>query len=213
MSQTQEPLGELPLSEFLDRLASGAATPGGGSAAALVGALAAALASMVCNLTIGKSEFAEVEPEAGRLLDESEALRAGLEFGIEADAGAFAKVASAYRLPRASDEQKQARTHAIRRASKDAAREPLEVARLCARVLNLCSRLAEIGNPRVLSDVVVSAVLARAALHGASANVEVNLPSLKGDPFWDESRAELDHLLDGRGGQVETILARVSKRA
>jgi formiminotetrahydrofolate cyclodeaminase len=174
----KESLTDLPVAEFLDRLASGAPTPGGGSAAALAGALAAALASMVC----------------------------------EADAAAFGKVAAAYKLPRATEDERQARLAAIRRASIGAAREPLETARVCGRVLDLCSRLAEIGNPRAVTDVVVSACLARAALHGAAANVEVNLPSIKGDPLWDEARKDLNHLLDGRNAQLEVILARVSHR-
>jgi formiminotetrahydrofolate cyclodeaminase len=204
---------DLSVADFLDRLASGTPTPGGGSAAALGGALAAGLASMVCNLTLGKQEFAGVAADIQRLLDEAEAARAALEFSVEDDAVAFGKVMAAYRLPRATEAERQARVAAIRRACIGAARAPLEVAGVCARILDLCSRLAEIGSPRVLSDVVVAAFLARAALHGAAANVEVNLPSIKGDAFWDEARTELDHLLSGRNAQVETILARVSHRA
>lgn len=203
----------MSIADFLDRLASGEPTPGGGSAAALAGALGAALASMVCNFTLGKPEFAEVGPEVQRLLDETEAARAGLEFGIEADTAAFGLVARAYKLPRGTEAEKQARLAAIRAASLGAARAPLEMVRLAARVLDLCTRLAEIGNPRVLSDVVVAAFLARAALHGAAVSVEINLPQLKGDAFWDEARTELDRLLDGRDAQVKVILARVSHRA
>src|SRR5439155_6654354 len=127
----------------------------------------AALGSMVCSLTLGKQEFAEVAAEIQRLLDETEAARAALEFGVEADAAAFGQVAAAYKLPRTTGAQQQARLAAIRQASLGAARAPLEAARVCARVLDVCSRLAEIGNPRVLTDVVVAAFLARAALHGA----------------------------------------------
>lgn len=212
MSAEQPALTDLTIAEFLERLAAGEPTPGGGSAAALAGALAAALASMVCNFTVGKDEFAGVAAEVERVLDETEAARAGLEFGIEADAAAFGTVARAYRLPRASDAEREARRAAIRSASMGAARAPLEVARLTARVLDLCERLAEIGNPRVLSDVVVAALMARAALHGAACNVEINLPQLKGDAFADEARAELKHLLDGRDAQVKMILVRVSHR-
>jgi formiminotetrahydrofolate cyclodeaminase len=174
--------------------------------------MAAALASMVCNLTLAKEEFAALGPEIQRLLDESEAARAALEFGVDSDAAAFAKVMAAYKLPRGTDAERQARLAAIRKACIGAARAPLEIAGVCCRVLDLCSRLAEVGNPRVLSDVVVAAFLARAALHSAAANVEVNLPSLRGDAFWDQARTELDHLLQGRNAQVETIVARVSHR-
>jgi formiminotetrahydrofolate cyclodeaminase len=211
-TRSERLLTDMSLSDFLDRLASGAPAPGGGAAAALAGSSAAALASMVCNLTLGKQELADVGPEIQQLLEETEALRAGLEFGVDADAEAFGRLAAAYRMPRDNDAQRNARVSAIRRASIDAARAPLEVGRLCTRVLDICTRLAEIGNPRVLTDVVVAAFLARAALHSAAANVEVNLPSIKGDAFWDEARRELEHLLDGREAQVKTILARVSHR-
>jgi formiminotetrahydrofolate cyclodeaminase len=204
---------DLSVADFLDRLASGKPTPGGGSASALGGALAAALTSMVCNFTVGREEFAEVGPEAQRLLDESEAARAALEFGVDADADAFGVVSKAYKMPRGTEPEKQARLQAIRAASLGAARAPLEVVRLAANVLDICTRLAEIGNPRVLSDVVVAAFLARAALHSAAANVEVNLPQIKGDAFWDEARAELDRLLEGRDAQVKVILARVAHRS
>jgi formiminotetrahydrofolate cyclodeaminase len=209
---TEQPLTDLSIAEFLDRLASDAPTPGGGSAAALSGALAAGLVSMVCNLTLGKQEFAEVADEARRILDESEAARAALEFGVESDAAAFGVVAKAYKLPRGTEAEKQKRLEAIRAASLGAARAPLEVVRLVAGVLDLCERLAEIGNPRVLSDVVVAALLARAALHSGACNVEINLPQLKGDAFWDEARHELEHLLEGRDAQVKVILAKVSHR-
>jgi formiminotetrahydrofolate cyclodeaminase len=209
----EQSLAELRVCEFLDRLASGEPTPGGGSAAGLAGSLAAALGSMVCNLTLGKAEFAEVEGEVRALLVETEAARAGLTFGIDADADSFGLVAKAYRMPRGSEAERLTRLEAIRAASLGAARAPLEVARLSARVLDICSRLVEIANPRVLSDVVVAAFLARAALHSAAANVEVNLPQLKGDAFWDEARTELDRLLEGRDAQVKVIVARAAHRA
>jgi formiminotetrahydrofolate cyclodeaminase len=167
---------------------------------------------MVCSLTAPKPEFAEVADEVRRLLDETEAARAGLTFGVDADAAAFDKVAAAYKLPRANEPERNTRRAAIGRASMDAAREPLEVAHLCARLLDICTRLAEIGNPRVLSDVIVSAHLARAALLSAAANVEVNLPSIDDDPFCHEARKELEHLLDGRDAQVRLIVERVKHR-
>ena len=205
-------LTDLPIADFLDRLAAGEPTPGGGSAASLTGALAAALASMVCNFTVGKEEFAAVADQVQQILDETEAARAALTFGVEADAAAFGSVSRAYKLPRGTDAERRARLEAIRAASLGAARAPLEVMRLAARVLDLCERLAEIGNPRVLTDVVVSALLARAALQGAACNVEINLPQLKGDAFWDEARHELDHLMEGRDAQLKVILAKVSNR-
>lgn len=206
------PLTDLTVADFLDRLASDEPTPGGGSAGALAGALAAALASMVCNLTLPKPEFAEVADEIKRLLDETEAARAGLEFGVEADAEAFGKVSAAYKLPRGSEAERTTRRAAIGSASLAAAHQPLEVARLCGRLLDVDSRLAEIGNPRVLSDVVVSAHLAQAALLSAAANVEVNLPSIGDVPFCEEARKELERLLDRHEAQVRVIIERVKRR-
>src|SRR5689334_7005485 len=136
----QPALIDLTIADFLERLAAGEPTPGGGSAAALAGALAAALASMVCNFTVGKDEFADVAEEVGRILDETEAARAGLEFGVDADAAAFGSVARAYKLPRGTEAEQERRGEAIRSASMGAARAPLEVARLTARVLDLCER-------------------------------------------------------------------------
>jgi formiminotetrahydrofolate cyclodeaminase len=160
--------------------------------------------------TLDKPEFAAVADDVRRVLDESEAARGALAFGVEADADAFGQVARAYKLPRGTDAEKERRLEAIRTASLGAARAPLEVARLATGVLDLCERLAEIGNPRVLSDVVVAAHLARAALHSSACNVEVNLPQLKDDPFWDEARTQLDRLRDGRDSQVTVIVAKIS---
>jgi formiminotetrahydrofolate cyclodeaminase len=200
------PLADLTVADFLDQLASSAPTPGGGSASALAGALGAALNSMVCQLTLGKPEYAAVAAETQRLLDESEAARAALAFAIEADAGAYGRVVAAYRLPRSTDQERSRRKRAIHDATMEATREPLDAARVCGQVLDLCEQLIKIGNPRLLSDVVVAALLARAALEGAAANVEVNLPTLGDDPFAAEARAELAHLRQGREGQLLGIL-------
>jgi methenyltetrahydrofolate cyclohydrolase len=206
--QNGPPLADLSVADFLDQLASGAPTPGGGAAAALAGALGAALGSMVCQLTLGKQEFAAVAAEAQRLLDESEAARAALEFAIEADAGAYTRVVAAYRLPRSTDQERARRKHAIHEATIEATREPLEAARVSGRVLDLCEKLVDASNPRVRSDIAVGALLARAALEGAATNVEINLPALGDDPLAGEARTELTHLRAGRDAQLARILER-----
>src|SRR5688572_28865736 len=127
--QNGPPLADLTVADFLDQLASDAPTPGGGAASALAGALGAALNSMVCQLTLGKPEFAAVAAETQRLLDESEAARAALEFAIEADAGAYGRVMAAYRLPRSTDQERSRRKRAIHVATMEATREPLDAAR------------------------------------------------------------------------------------
>jgi formiminotetrahydrofolate cyclodeaminase len=207
-----EPLIDLPVAAFQERLASGDPTPGGGSAAALAGAMGAALLSMVCNLTLGKEEFADVAEQVERLLDDSEAARAALEFGVEADSEAFGLVAAAYRLPRGTEEEKKKRRAAIRAGSVKAAEVPLEAARVCSAALLTCARVAELGNPRVLSDVAVAAQLLRAALYSSLANVEVNLDALKQDPFVAEARIEVARLRQGRDAEVELILTRIKHR-
>ncbi|MCC7104940.1 MAG: cyclodeaminase/cyclohydrolase family protein [Chloroflexi bacterium] len=206
-------LTELSFSGFLEQLAAGSPTPGGGAAVALAGAMGAALASMVCRFTIGRDEFAAVQDEVEQLLTESEAARAALELAAEQDAAAYGRVVAARRLPRASEQEKAARAHAIRTATLEAAEEPLEAARVAARLLDTCSRLAELGNPRVLSDVEVGAMLALVALRGAVVNVEANLPGLGDDPFVVVARTEVAHLLDARESQVEALRARIRHRA
>ena len=185
------------LTAFLDELASAAPTPGGGGAAALSGAMGAALVSMVCNLTIGKEKFAEVEGRMQEILRQSEMLRARLTAMIEEDVAAFDLVMAAYRLPKASDEEKAARTAAIQDASKKATLVPLAAARACAEVIDLCRPTAEMGNPNVVSDAGVAVLCGQAGLKGAALNVLINLGSIKDEIFVAQHRAELDQLLAG----------------
>ena len=121
-------LTDLKSKDFLTALASSAPAPGGGGGAAMAGALAAALASMVCNLTIGKEKFAQQEPEVKDLLDEAEEVRQALLALVEDDAAVFNSFMACYKLPKATDAEKAARTAAIRAAAKQAAEVPLAIA-------------------------------------------------------------------------------------
>lgn len=210
---TNQRMLDLSVTTFLDQLADGTPTPGGGAAAAVAGALGAALASMVCQFTLGRDEFASVQSEIDELLTEAEAARAALELAAEQDATAYGRVVAARRLPRGSDAERAARAAAIQAAARQAAREPLEAARVAARLLDVCSRLAELGNPRLLSDVEVAAMLSLVSLRGAAVNVEANLPSLQDDPFVPEAQVELRRLLADRDAQVEALRARIRHRA
>ncbi|MBE7471201.1 MAG: cyclodeaminase/cyclohydrolase family protein [Anaerolineales bacterium] len=185
------------LHTFLDELASAAPTPGGGGAAALSGAMGAALVSMVCNLTIGKEKFAAVEGRMQEILRQAELLRARLTQMIEDDVVAFDTVMAAYRLPKASDEEKAARTTAIQEASKNATLVPLAAAHACAEVIDLCRPTAEMGNPNVVSDAGVAVLCAQAGLKAAALNVLINLGAIKDEAFVAQHRAELDQLLAG----------------
>ena len=188
-------LTDLKSTEFLTALASSAPAPGGGGGAAMAGALAAALASMVANLTIGKEKFAQQEPEVKALLEEAEQVRQRLLGLVEDDAAVFNSFMSCYKLPKATEEEKAARAAAIRNAAKQAAEVPLAIARASYKVLTLAERLVRIGNPGVITDGACSALLARAALRCAEYNVRINLGLTKDEAYNQNVREELNNLL------------------
>lgn len=169
--------------EFLVRLASDAPVPGGGGGAALAGALAAALSSMVGNLTVGKEKFAAHEAEVKQLLEQAEDVRVQLLQLVNEDAAVFAKFMECYKLPKATDEEKAARSRAIQAAAKQAAKVPFAIAEASLKVLQIAERLVVIGNPGVITDGAVSALLARAALRSAVYNVLINLKLTKDDAY------------------------------
>ena len=188
-------LTEMKSVDFFAALASSAPAPGGGGGAAMAGALAAALASMVCNLTIGKEKFAQQEPEVKELLDEAEEVRQSLLALVEDDAAVFNSFMACYKLPKATEAEKAARTAAIRNAAKQAAEVPLAIARASYRALMLAERLVCIGNPGVITDGACSAILARAALRCAEYNVRINLGLTKDEEYNHGVQAELNNLL------------------
>jgi len=193
------------LGAFLDDLASERSTPGGGGAAAISGAMGAALVSMVCNLTIGKPKYAEVEAELKEVLATSERLRAELTKAIGDDVKAFDAVMGAYGLPKGeTDEEKAARTAKIQAALKEATDVPLECARLCAQVVKLSSVTAHKGNVNVVSDAGVAVQSAYAGLMSAALNVRVNAKSIKDRDFADGRLAELESLLADAKAKTET---------
>ena len=162
------------LDGWLEELAAGTPAPGGGSAAALAGALAGALVAMVARLTIGRKAYAGAQQRVAEILAEAEALRAQLRRLVDDDAAAYAKVSAAYRLPKGDPR----RTRAADEALVGAAQTPLAMARGAARLLALAREVGTIGNRNAHSDATVGAALARAALSGAVENVRVNVASL-----------------------------------
>ena len=162
------------LDAWLDELAGGAPTPGGGSAAALAGALAGALVAMVARLTVGRKAYAEVQPRVAAILAEAEAIRSQLRRLVDEDAAAYTRVSAAYRLPKDSP----GRARAVDEALVGAARTPLAMARGAGRLVALAREIGEIGNKNARSDATVAAALARAALAGAVENVRVNVAAL-----------------------------------
>jgi formiminotetrahydrofolate cyclodeaminase len=191
--QTQ--LTDLPLHEFLERLGSSDPVPGGGSAAALAGAMGAALVAMVAELTIGRPEYAEHEETIRHLRFDALDRRAELLFLAEQDAAAYDAVVRARRLPKASGSEREARVEALGRAMIDAAQAPLRAAVVASEVLDLAERIAPIGNRNAVSDAGVAALLAAAAIRGAALNVGINLPYLAPDSDLRASApAELERL-------------------
>lgn len=180
---------------YLDTLASKNATPGGGSAAALMGAQAAALVSMVCNLTIGKPKYAEVEAEMRALLEKSESLREEFTGMIKADIDVFNRLMTTYGLPKETNEEKEARSFAIQVVLKDATQVPLDCAKACVEVIALSQIAAKKGSSAVISDAGVGVMSAYAALKSAALNVYINAASLKDKEFAEQKTAELEVIL------------------
>jgi len=198
--------------EFLDALASGDPTPGGGGAAAMMGAMGAALVSMVCRLTLGKKGYEGFDAQIRALLDQSEALRLRLAAMVSEDAKAFDTLMSAYRLPKASDPEKAVRSAAIQAGLKVATDAPLACARAAAAVVRLAGAAVEIGNVNVISDVGVGVLAAKAALRSAALNVHVNVPQIHDTAFTDLATNEIDALLAECLPLAERVHSRVKSR-
>ena len=197
---------------FLDQLASKAATPGGGSAAAVMGAQSAALTGMVCNLTIGKPKYAKVEAEMLELLKKSEALREKLTGMIKADVDVFNKLMACYGLPKQSDEEKAARSAQIQTVLKEATLVPLECAKACAEAIALSRIAADKGNLGVISDAGVAVMAGYAALKSAALNVYINTGSLKDREFAEAKLAELEEILTDADISTEEIYQLVKEK-
>jgi len=174
-------LQDLSVAAFLDRLAAGTPTPGGGSAAALAGALGGALLQMVCRLTIGRDEARPHEAALGALLGQAADLEKRLRDLVDEDALAYDQVMAALRLPKGTEEEKGVRRAALRRANAGATDTPLGTAEACHALLGLAAELAATGNRNALSDIGSAAQVIQAGLRGAVMNVRINLPGL-GDP-------------------------------
>jgi methenyltetrahydrofolate cyclohydrolase len=204
----------LSLEAFTERLGSGTATPGGGSASALSGALAASLVAMVARNTAANPSFAERAERLDGIAAEAESCRQRLLALVEEDAAAFERVLAAFRLPKETDELKDARSREIQASYREAVDVPLLVCRQALDVLALAERIAELGNPNAVSDAGVAALLAASALDGAALNVDINLGSIKDESYRTESartlqdaRAEGARLRHETLATVSTVLA------
>ncbi len=204
--------GEVTLVQFLDAVADGNATPGGGSVSALAGSLGSALVEMVARLTLGKKGFEAQAPEFEKILAEAHGHREALAQGIIQDISAYQEVMKAYLLPKTTPEEKKSRREKIQKSLKKAADPPLFTAATSLKVMKLCQVAVEKGNPNAVSDAAVGALLAEAALLGGIYNVLVNLSGLEDKRFVETMKKELRRLEDDGKKTKEEIMARLRDR-
>ena len=190
---------------FLDDLASERPTPGGGGAAAVSGAIGAALVSMVANLTIGKKNYEAVREDLEAVNAKAEVLRAELIRAIDEDVVAFNSVMGAYGLPRATDEEKAKRAASIQAALKDATLAPLRAVKACFDVIRLSAAVAEKGDLNVISDAGVAVLSANAGLRSAALNVFINAKAIKDRDFAEKQIAEVNALLAQAAEMTESV--------
>jgi len=187
-------LVDMNIKDFLDELASNSPAPGGGSVAALAGALGVALSSMVCYLTIGKESYEDVQDEIKDVLEKSEHLRIRLTKLIDKDTDAFNDVMKAFKMPKETDQQKEMRKKAIQNGYKTAAKVPLETAETCEEILDIAMVVAKKGNKNSITDVAVSALMAQAGMKSAILNVKINLSSIKDEVFVKTTTFQINEL-------------------
>ncbi len=194
--------------QFIQKLSSGAPTPGGGSAAALGGAMASALSEMVCNLTIGKEKYASVQD---RIEGEKKKLalygKRLMEI-VDEDAGAFDRVMDAFKMPKDSEAEKEERARAIQDAYKLASSVPMETAERCMGVLESAVIVAQAGNKNSITDAGSSALFAHASLNVALLNVRINLSGIKDETFCSEMEKKVETLRE-KADEKLTAVSRI----
>ncbi len=178
----------------------------------MVGAMAAALVSMVTNFTVGRPKFADLDAPLREVLAAAEGARERLVALMQEDERAYAALSAAMKLPRGDEGEKRARSQALQQALRGAAAPPLAMAAVCRRVLDLAQAAAERGNPALASDAGVAALLSEAALRASEINVRVNLVRVRDQTFVDATEAELNRLVQGTAARKEEILALAGRR-
>lgn len=197
-------LVELSIRDFVQELASERPAPGGGSVAALAGALAASLCAMVGNLTVGRKNQEKAWPAMAKVRDEADVLRAELLRLVDADTEAYNKVTAAFRLPKESKEQQAERIKAIQAAIHGAAQVPMETLKALSRMPDLALQALTLGNPNCLTDAGVAVQLIRTAAFGAAYNVQINAKAIK-------DQQEAQRLLTETERTLQQILREVGK--
>lgn len=187
-------LKSLSVKEFIDKVTGNDPVPGGGSVSALNGSLAASLAAMVANLTVGRKKYAEVNDEMEQISARMTEQSAKLLADVDRDAEAYDRVFAAFKLPKETDEEKAVRKEAIQRETKYAAEVPMEVARTASELLPMIDAAARRGNINAVTDATVAMMCARTAVIGALLNVRINLTSITDEAFVKTMTEEADRL-------------------
>lgn len=204
-------LTDLTVKDFLNKLAGSDPVPGGGSVAALNGALASALAAMVANLTLGKKKYEEVQDLMQAIADEAEALMTDFVADVDRDSEAYDRVFACFKMPKETDEQKAARSVAIQEATRHAAQVPMDVARRACALMPRMTEVALKGNANAVTDACVAMMSARNAVLAALLNVRINLTSLKDKALAEAMQAEADELECKAIAQEQALLQHVTK--
>ncbi len=197
--------------DFINELASKAPTPGGGGASAYCGALAAALSSMVGNLTVGKKTYAAVEDQVQNVLAQLEVLRTDLIELIDKDARAFEPLSQAYRLPKTTPEEAVVKAEAIQKALVGATEAPLEIMKACAQVIAASEVLVYNGSRLALSDAGIAVLFAKAALEGASLSVYANAALMTDVARAAAYTTQADEVINEYGALATTLYEYVVK--
>ena len=200
-------LDQLSLSTFMKELSSGSATPGGGSVAALCGAMGAALSAMVARLTLGREKFRNAWERMKQVQEEADELGEHFLLLAQEDADAYGQVIQALKLPRETEGEKSLREEALQNAMKKAASVPLETLRVCERLVRMAKEAVEHGNPITLTDAGAAVHLAHTAARVAAYNVRINLATLKDGSFVEGCKREVEETL----GRIEPLLAEADR--
>lgn len=185
---------EMTLVEFAKQTASNSPVPGGGSIAALAGALSAALAQMVAELTVNKKGYEDAEEKMKELASKAEVIREKLLDDIKRDSESFNKYMEALKLPKETDEEKKIRSNMMQEGLKEAAIVPFEVASLAYEIMPLADEAVVSGNKNAVTDGLVSAMMARTAVLSALLNTRINLGSIKDQEFVKEYSEKVEKL-------------------
>lgn len=202
-------LDQLSVRDFVTELGSGNPTPGGGSVAALCGALGAALSAMVSKLTVGREKFNQTQESMEEVKKTADDLVARFLDLVQEDSDAYQKVTAAFEIPKETEEQNDSRQAAIEEAMKRAATVPLETLRASERLMGIAREAIRGGNPNAITDAGAAVQLANATAVVASYNVRINLSRIKDEAFVAACEKEVDETFK----RLETLFADVDGNA